>query len=485
MFKKSLFIFRRDFRIEDNTGLIQSLNLSQEVMTIFIFDPIQISDKNKFRSPKAIRFIIESLKDLENQLEKYKANLHIFYSDTIKTIEDIIKSEKIDSLFINKDYTPFSISRDNNIEKLCKKLKISFNIFDDLLLNPPQNCLKSDKSPYTVFTPFYKNASKLKIKAIQELSKNLGSRLTQENSIQSKKISAENNKIYLKVLSEIQEKIKASHKHPSDKTAYIKNIISPGRSSALKILKNLKDFNDYNKTHDIPSIETTHLSAHLKYGTVSAREAYHAISNLLGRSHDLIKQLYWRDFFTYIIYYFPNVIGSSFHEKYNKIHWSYDKEIFKKWCSGQTGFPIVDAGMRQLNQTGFMHNRVRMIVASFLVKDLHIDWQWGEKYFAQNLIDYDVALNNGNWQWSASTGCDAQPYFRIFNPWIQQKRFDPHCEYIKKWVSELRNINNKDILNWYKTYSKYNIYYKPIIDHAKESKISKSLFTNTKLTSPK
>ncbi|MBW3021154.1 FAD-binding domain-containing protein, partial [Candidatus Woesearchaeota archaeon] len=208
-------------------------------------------------------------------------------------------------------------------------------------------------------------------------------------------------------------------------------------------------------------------------GTISIREIYSSFKE--NFQEVLINEVYWRDFFTHIIYHFPNVLDGAFKNKYDKIKWDNDKKLFQKWCEGKTGFPIVDAGMRELNTTGYMHNRVRMIVASFLVKDLHINWQWGEKYFAQNLIDYDPAVNNGNWQWAASTGCDAQPYFRIFNPWSQQEKFDRDCEYIKKWVPELKDLTSYEIHNLYKNHNLKN-YPKPIVEHKEESQKAKEMF---------
>lgn len=463
---KSLFIFRRDLRLDDNTALIEALKNSQKVMCIFIFDPIQVGEKNSYRSIDCIRFMIESLIDLEKQLEKHDSILHIFYGDTKNILKELIASEKIEAIFLNHDYTPFSIQRDKKIENLCVNNKIDFKSYSDVLLNEPEATLKSDGKPYTIFTPYYKNASKLKIKEPIKNKYNNYYKSQDHKNFTIKHVHEINNKIYNKVLSE-------------------QNILSNpavhgGRINGLKILKDILHFKNYEQTHNIPNLPTTHLSAHNKFGTVSIREVYHAMKEDLG-NHPIIRQLYWRDFFTQIAFYFPEVFGHEFHEKYRNLKWSYDKKLFELWCEGKTGFPIVDAGMRQLNGTGFMHNRVRMIVASFLTKDLHIDWRWGEKYFAQKLIDYDPAVNNGNWQWSASTGCDSQPYFRIFNPWLQQKRFDPNCEYIKTWIPELKNINNKDIMAWHKNYSKYKIYHKPIVDHTIESKTSKNLFLNLKI----
>jgi deoxyribodipyrimidine photo-lyase len=239
-----------------------------------------------------------------------------------------------------------------------------------------------------------------------------------------------------------------------------------------------KRLTNYPETRNLPAVNgTSHLSAHHKFGTLSIRETHAAIVDAFGSHHTLINELYWRDFFTHIGYHFPRVYGSAFNTKYNAVKWDRNKSYYEAWCKGMTGFPIVDAGMRELNATGYMHNRVRMITASFLTKDLHLDWRHGERYFARQLVDYDPAVNNGNWQWSASTGCDAQPYFRIFNPWLQQKRFDPDCVYIKHWVPELSHLQPA-VIHKLATSPSIRVvnYPKPIVDHSTESQKSKELF---------
>jgi deoxyribodipyrimidine photo-lyase len=243
-----------------------------------------------------------------------------------------------------------------------------------------------------------------------------------------------------------------------------------GRTEGLKRLRLIDGMTSYKADRDIPALgATTMLSAHHKFGTISIRETYWRAAEAFGVSCHLISELYWRDFFTHIAWHFPHVFKGAFRPEYNALEWNRSKKDFQRWCEGKTGFPIVDAGMRQMNETGYMHNRVRMIVASFLVKDLHINWQRGEKYFAQKLLDYDPAVNNGNWQWAASTGCDAQPYFRIFNPWLQQKKFDPDAEYIKRWVPELKNVSVKDIHQGYKPNLFSDVKYpEPMVDHAAE-----------------
>lgn len=248
-----------------------------------------------------------------------------------------------------------------------------------------------------------------------------------------------------------------------------------GRKEAKKLLHQI--ISNHTTCCDIPRLHgTSHLSAHHKFGTISIRETYHALKNIDHTHYAPVRQLYWRDFFVHIAYHFPHIWHGPFHKKYIQIPWSNHVDLFEKWCHGETGFPIIDAGMKELNTTGYIHNRIRMITASFLVKHLHINWQWGEHYFAQQLIDYDPAVNNGNWQWVASTGCDAQPYFRIFNPWLQQAKFDPQCTYIKKWLPQLYSFSPKQLHNLYKVPLLTKTYPKPIVDHATAVNHTKKIY---------
>lgn len=453
VYNKGLFIFRRDLRIVDNSGLYNALDSCDTVIPAFIFDPRQVSDDNDYRSWNAIQFMIASLKELHDQLKDKGGRLYLFYGDPEKIIKKLIKDEKVDAVFCNRDYTPFSIKRDAELEKECIQHKVAFMQSDDSLLIKPEEIETGSGGYYTVFTPFYK-------KAIEYTIEKPHSKRTM--NLYSKAIaSAETTSIYSKIFkSEENEEI---HVHG-------------GRREALKILKRIDDFKKYKEERDFPSISTTGLSAHNKFGTVSIREVYYAVRDALGKKSVLLQQLFWRDFFTHVAYNAPYVFGNSFREKYDKVKWNKSKNDFQRWCEGKTGFPIVDAGMRQLNATGYMHNRARMIVGSFLTKDLLIDWRWGEKYFAQNLVDYDPCVNNGSWQWVASTGCDAQPYFRIFNPWTQQKKFDEDCEYIKTWVPELKKFDPKRIHTWFKAgkieASEYPL---PMVDHAEAARRAKDI----------
>lgn len=449
-YKKSLFIFRRDLRLADNTGLNEAQANSNEVIPCFICDPKQV-EPHPYQSKRGLFFLIGALRDIAAELRKTGGTLSLFYDSPQTVLGKLLSQHKIDAVYVNLDYTPFSRQRDAALKSTCENYGVSFHSFLDLLLTKPEEAMKKDGSPYTVFTPFFNNASKL---AVKPPNYSLPANLSGEN------IGMPHNEIFDKV---IPPGIDSSS-------------IPGGRETALEILSNLERFEQYEKKRDIPALDaTTHLSVHFKFGDCSCREAFYGILQKLGENHPLIRQLYWRDFFTHIGYHFPHVFGHAFKQKYDALHWENSETKFQAWCRGETGYPIVDAGMRELNETGYMHNRVRMITASFLVKDLRIDWRWGEKYFAQQLIDYDPCVNNGNWQWAASTGCDAQPYFRIFNPWNQQKKFDGDCRYTKKWVPELKPYSPAQIhgLAQGKGLESYPA---PIVDHKNEVAFTKEMY---------
>lgn len=451
-YQTSLFIFRRDLRLDDNTALLKALDSSEEVIPVFIFDPRQVGAGNKYRSKNCIQFMIESLEDLAKQLKSKKAKLFFFKGQAETVIARIAKSKKCDAVFINKDYTPFALKRDKAIAAACKKLKIEYFAEPDALLNDPDTIATKSGKPYGVFTPFYTTC---RVKKVDKPKRCTGSNFF-------KGALAGGTTSLPKVIGSY-----------SNKDLWVHG----GTSEAKTLLTKISKLKNYKKTRDFPDLMTSNLSAHNKFGTVSIREVYHKIASTLGKSSGLIPQLYWRDFFYHVAYHSPFVFGEAYQEKYKKLWWSKSKADFKKWCEGKTGFPIVDAGMRQLNATGYMHNRARMIVGSFLTKDLHINWLWGEKYFAQNLVDYDPCVNNGSWQWAASTGCDAQPYFRIFNPWLQQKKFDPDCTYIKTWIPELKNTPKKVIHNWEKeTSPPIKGYPRPMVNHKEESREAIKIF---------
>ncbi|CAG7856568.1 partial Deoxyribodipyrimidine photo-lyase, partial [biofilm metagenome] len=349
----------------------------------------------------------------------------------------------------------FSRNRDHELAQTCRDLGIAFHSVPDYLLVEPEQAIKNNGYPYQVFTPFYNNARRFPVALPKPLINKNFINITDGCTVN---------------LTTISERLNLMGRPlPTAQTS--------GRKDVLGILEQLPQHIQYHQQCDYPALNaTTRLSAHLKFGTCSVREAYYAILQHLSQDHPLLRQLYWRDFFSHIAFHYPHVFGKAFHSRYDNLAWDVNMDTFQRWCNGTTGFPIVDAGMRELNATGFMHNRVRMITASFLTKDLHIDWRWGERYFAQHLVDYDPAINNGNWQWAASTGCDAQPYFRIFNPWLQQQKFDAECRYITRWIPELSGLPASVIHNWYRQYTGTQ-YPVPMVDHQTESKIAKTRFS--------
>ncbi len=443
-YNTSIFIFRRDLRLHDNTGLIESLRLSKKVIPIFIFTPTQILN-NEYKSNKSINFMIESLKDLEEEITTGK--IYFFYGDNIDVLKSITKKIKIDAIFVNRDYTPFSIKRDKEISRVFSD--IDFNSYNDLLLTEPEDILSNQGTPYTKFSFFYNKASKSKIKSIT-LNK------YKNYYDETKKIGAFDTN--LETISELL-------KHKKNK------YFLGGRAEGIKKLKTIKNLSSYNEHKNIPSLNhTSKLSPYIKYGNISIREILFEALKYLKPDTQFIKELFWRDFFTHLSFHFPQIFAP---DKKNII-WNKNKTFFDKWCTGETGFPIVDAGIRELNTTGYINNRIRMIVSSFLVKDLHINWRCGEKYFAQKLIDYDPSVNNGNWQWVASTGYDSVPYFRIFNPWTQQMRFDKDCKYIKTWIPEIKNIKPELI------HKPQNLYTPQIVNHKEEREICIELYKPSK-----
>ena len=448
----NIFIHHRDLRINDNTTLIKMSNEVKDIIPIFIFTPEQIDkNKNKYFSNILVQFMCETLIELKDDYKKNKSILNFYYGNTLDVIKEIHKKYTINSIGFNADYSPFAKKRDNEIIKWGNKNDVIIFYEEDMLLVPIMtgNTFKKNKDePYKVFTPF-KNYLKSTYKV---------------EDVNNKKIKLKNKS--LKTKSSIDTKYFTNFYEKEDNLN-----VKSGRKEGLKKLNLVKEQKQYNKMRNFLTYETTNLSAYINLGLVSIREVYYKIVEKLGKQNNLIDELYWRDFYYNILYFFPHVVGKSFNEKYDKIKWDNNKTKFKKWCDGKTGFPVVDACMRQMNETGYMHNRGRMIVASFLTKDLLIDWRWGEKYFATKLLDYNISANNGGWQWASGSGTDAQPYFRIFNPWTQSKSYDKDCEYIKNWIPELKNVENKDIHNWFKTYDKYEIDYpEPIVNHDDERK---------------
>ena len=411
----SVFLFRRDLRLSDNSGLIAAMHASKKVMPVFIVDPALVA--NWSNANARLSFLGSALKNLDHAIASHGGRLQVLQGDLAEVLSKLLNQHKVDSVYTNRDYTPLARSRDKQLKTVSETMGVAFHSYGDQLLNEPEAVTKADGLPYTVFTPYFRRAKDHHIPTpTQEAQFNFGeceAGIDIETSLLGPYLA-----------------------HPTD----------PGMLSVDKALARINSLEDYDETKDLPGVNgTSRLSALLRFGLCSVREVYHSALDSHSLSHGLIRQLYWRDFYFQVGYHFPHVYKSAFRKKYDRLAWDHNPHAFKAWQQGETGFPIVDAGMRELLATGYMHNRVRMIVASFLTKNLHIDWRKGERHFARYLIDFDPALNNGNWQWGASTGCDAQPYFRVFNPWRQQLRFDKDCAYIKHWVPELRELTPRQI----------------------------------------
>lgn len=456
----TLFIFRRDLRAHDNTALIEAARSGSLILTCFIFDPVQI-ERHDYFSEKGFQYMLESLESLASSLRERGGLLHFFLGKPHEVIQMLSEQLDIRRLCVNRDYTPYAKSRDQMIELVCERRGIQFESYHDALLSEPGSVLTKAGLPFTVFTPFMKAARAQVVRKPQNFPDHING---YTESVGGSLSPAELEKLL-----------------PARSTL---SFIKGGTPTAHGQLTRLSKMTNYAEERNIPSLQATSgLSAAHKFGAISIRETYHAALDSLGSDTSLISELYWRDFFTHLAFHYPRVFGNAFQEKYNALRWENDEVKFRRWCEGTTGFPIVDAGMRQMNATGYMHNRVRMITASFLCKDLHIDWRWGEKYFAQKLIDYDPCVNNGSWQWSASTGADAAPYFRIFNPWSQQKKFDPEGDYIRQWVEELKGCD-ADTLHGLELplMASPSGYPPPMVDHKSESTKTLREFQRLKAT---
>lgn len=457
MKKYCIFIFRRDLRIIDNNGLHYALQHYDNIIPIFIFTPEQIQ-KNIYKSKNAIQFMMESLETLNDELKKYSSKLHYFYGKNNDILEEIIKKVHIEAIVSNMDYTPYARKRDLQILKICKKHHIPFHSIEDYLLSSIGDFIKDDGEPYQVFTPFKNNV--IENDNIIPKPKKLHKHIDKCVSLSSlKSINPYDNDIIKTIM----------------KNKNIMNRMIGGRKNGMSKLSSINKFSKYNTERNNVSIETTSLSAYIKFGCISIREVYWKIKDKLGKNNELLTQLVWREFYYYIGYYFSHVLnGEIFNSKFNYLdnRWNTNTNHLNKWKQGKTGYPIVDAGMRELNTTGYMHNRARLITSNFLNRILGQDWRLGEKYFANTLIDYDPLVNNGNWQWIASVGVDTKPYQqRIFNPWLQSEKYDPDAKYIYKWIPELIDVSPKHIHKWEEYCNreeyKHISYPKPIVDYKK------------------
>ena len=411
-----VFWFRRDLRLEDNAGLFHALNNDLEVLPIFIFDS-QILSKLEDKHDRRVAFIHKQILELDTAIKNCGSSLLVLYGDPIKLFTGLIKDYKVKAVYTNHDYEPYAKVRDNQISQLLSQNDILLKTYKDQTIFEKNEILSGSGKPYTVFTPY--------------------------------------SKTWLAKLNE-------SHISSYPTMKYVGNFMKWGGNPIISLeemgfkpsntsypLKDIKEelISKYTSDRDYPSKEgTSRLGIHLRFGTISIRILAQKAREL---NPTYLGELIWRDFYMQILWHFPQVEHHAFKPNYDKIKWRNNEIEFEAWCTGNTGYPIVDAGMRQLNSTGFMHNRVRMIVASFLTKHLLIDWRWGEAYFAKKLLDFDLAANNGGWQWAAGTGTDASPYFRVFNPRLQTEKFDQNLNYIRKWVPEFQDLS----------------YPKPIVEH--------------------
>ncbi len=407
--KTSIFWFRRDLRLEDNIGLYHALNETENVLPIFIFDDSIIKELTK-NDPR-LNFIYNTLTTINKQLQEHNSSLLLLKGTIDEVWNNLLSRYNIEKVFVNKDYEPYAIQRDQKIANLLKSKGIQFKSYKDQVIFEESEIVKADGKPYTVFTPFKRK--------------------------------------WLEKFKPVSLKPMVNFDNFHHQIISFPSLASLGfKTSNIKVKEyNLQNISSYLETRNFPSLDSTsYLSPHLRFGTISVRQV---IIELNNKSETFLSELIWREFFMQILYYFPYVVTNNFRPKYDGVKWLNKEEDYLKWCRGETGYPLVDAGMRQLNATGYMHNRVRMVTAGFLCKHLLIDWRYGEAYFAKKLLDFELSSNNGNWQWAAGTGCDAAPYFRIFNPIEQLKKFDKSLSYTKKWVVDLDSNN----------------YPEPMIDH--------------------
>jgi deoxyribodipyrimidine photo-lyase len=415
--KKSVAIhwFRRDLRLHDNNALYHALQGENPVLPIFIFDS-SILDKLENKKDARVQFIYESLSNIQQQIRKFNSSVLIKIGNPVECWKNILIEYDVKAVYTNHDYEPYALQRDQEIESLLNSNNIPFITFKDQVIFEKSEVVKDDGKPYTVYTPY---------------SRKWRSRLNAEG------IPSYDSQSLLKNLAPISIDFPTLQEIGFEKS----DLLFPSDHCADDIIQKYAD------QRDIPGINgTSRLGIHLRFGTISIREMARKGQNL---SDSWLNELCWREFYMMILWHFPHVTKGSFKPQYDSIEWRNNETEFQAWCDGKTGYPIVDAGMRELNITGYMHNRVRMVVASFLTKHLLIDWRWGEAYFASKLLDFDLSANNGGWQWAAGSGCDAAPYFRIFNPYEQTKKFDSDLKYIRKWVPEFQDFS----------------YPQPIVDH--------------------
>jgi deoxyribodipyrimidine photo-lyase len=408
-----IFWFRRDFRLEDNASLFYALKNEKKVLPLFIFDR-EILDKLEDKKDARVQFIHQEIARIKEELKGFGSDIAVKHGVPMEIWKDLFSEYKIKAVYANKDYEPYAGERDKEVADLFRLNGAEFNSFKDHVIFEKSEVTKDDGSPYVVFTPY----SKRWLAAFD-----------------SDKFQPFENQKYFDSFYQFKAKTTPTLEEMGFESF---DFDYPSREIQIGVV------DKYDERRDIPSIKgTSRLSIHLRFGTVSIRQLV-----AVAQKHNEVwlKELIWRDFYQMIISHFPHSAKDSFRPAYDKIPWRNNEAEFESWCQGKTGYPIVDAGMRELNKTGFMHNRVRMITASFLTKHLLIDWRWGEAYFAKKLLDFELASNVGGWQWASGSGCDAAPYFRVFNPELQTKKFDSEMKYIKKWVPEFQELTYKPIV---------------------------------------
>ncbi len=416
MNKITLFWFRRDLRLHDNTGLNKALMEKDSVLPLFIFDRHILDELNSPQDAR-VNFIHQTIHRMKKELEAKGSPLMIRYGYPEEVFKSLINEFNIEAVYANHDYEPYARERDREIEELLQNFNIEFKTFKDQVIFEKKDVLKKDGKPYTVYSPFGR-------RWMEHFS---------EDMLADQPSKKQMNKFY---------KTGPFPGISLEKMGFKESDVEiPSSHFPKEIIKN------YHNTRNLPAENgTSRLGVHLRFGTISIRRL---AEQALDLNKTYLNELVWREFFMMILWHFPGVVDHSFKPAYDLIEWRNDETEFEAWCNGQTGYPIVDAGMRELNETGYMHNRVRMITASFLTKHLLVDWRWGERYFAEKLLDYELSSNNGGWQWAAGSGCDAAPYFRVFNPELQTKKFDPELKYIRQWVPEFEGFD----------------YPKPVVEH--------------------
>lgn len=414
----AIFWHRRDLRINDNAGLFKALKSGPVVQPVFIFDATILEKLPE--SDQRVLFIHREIEALKQQYRESGSDLVVVAGNPVDEIPKLVNQLNATTVFTNRDYEPYALQRDQQLAEILRQKSVDFIGAKDHVIFEKSEVVKPDGKPYTVFTPYMRRWK------------------DQLTEFFTKSYPVEKYLGNLRKVSEITDLISLEELGFSD----VQTVVFPGRNPQTEMIRN------YHETRDIPAIDgTSRLSLHLRFGTVSIRELVRLAQ---ANGEKFLNELIWRDFYQMILFHFPQSVTNAFKPEYDRIEWEHNEEHFHCWCEGKTGYPLVDAGMRELNATGHMHNRVRMVTASFLTKHLLIDWRLGERYFAEKLLDFELASNVGGWQWAASSGCDAAPYFRVFNPTLQQEKFDPKFEYIRKWVPEFGTDS----------------YPAPIIDHA-------------------